>query len=100
MPAFDTIKCEYNLPDFPEVYDQSEYDYQTYDLDGRYRYFVITTDGYIVAEHSKGRSKIKFDGILRFGTFINSKSFSSWIEYEAVFEKSKLVSIKLLELEI
>lgn len=87
MGMFDTIHCEYPLPDARH----QDLEFQTKDLESLLSNYTITRDGRLVLHARKRRRGLDRDiewplhGDLRFYTSIKISGESTWVEYVARF---------------
>jgi len=87
MGLFDTIHCEYPLPDARH----QDLEFQTKDLECLLSNYTITRDGRLVLHAHQGKRGLDRDiewplhGDLRFYTSIKTSGESIWVEYVARF---------------
>jgi len=100
MGIFDTVRCEYPLPD-PRDQDL---EFQTKDLDPALLHYTITRDGRLVRHANRGGWGSRLDrdiewplhGDLRFYTHEKSRD-PNWIEYVARFTHGRVEWIRPFE---
>lgn len=103
MGMFDTLKCEYPLPE-KEVQKDS---FQTKSLDRLLDNYTITKDGKLILhrrrhyEAAAQKIVVDFHGNLRFYTSKGAREENNfeWFEYVARFTEGNLQWIKRLELK-
>jgi len=99
MGMFDSIRCEYSLPE-PRHQDL---EYQTKDLECLLARYTITRDGRLVLHARQGRGRPYRDiewplhGDLRFYTSDHSVEPHVWIEYVARFTHGRVEWIRPIE---
>ena len=82
MGLFDTLRCDYPLPD-----SCAERDFQTKSLDPRMATYRLTADGRLLDADGADTG---IHGVMRFYT---SAAADGWHEYEAVFTQGRLSSL-------
>jgi hypothetical protein len=90
--GFDTLLCEYELPD-KEVQNN---EFKTKSFDCEFDNYLITKEGKILirnSEDKESQADIKFHGDVRFYTTAG-KDNSKWYEYLARFTEGELKWIK------
>ncbi|MDO8564343.1 MAG: hypothetical protein Q7R87_05020 [Nanoarchaeota archaeon] len=87
--GFDTLSCEYELPD-KEVQDR---EFQTKSFDCEFDNYIISKDGKLLINNKDSKADIKFHGDVRFHTSAG-KDNSKWYEYLARFTEGELKWIK------
>ena len=103
MGMFDTLKCEYPLPDAIVQNDS----FQTKTLECLLDDYTITKDGKLIQHRERHYQssaqdfEIDFHGDLRFYTSKGSREENNyeWFEYIARFTDGKLQWIKRVDLE-
>lgn len=90
--GFDTILCEYPLPD-KEVQEKQ---FQTKSFDCEFDDYIISKDGRILIRNKENKDKkvdINFHGDVRFHTS-TGKDNAKWYEYLARFTEGELKWVK------
>jgi hypothetical protein len=96
MGLFDTVRCEYPLPDARH----QDLEFQTKDLDCLLGHYTITTDRRLLLHAEGGKRGLDRDiewplhGDLRFYTSIKDSGESVWVEYVARFTHGRVEWIR------
>ncbi len=101
MGMFDTITCEYPLPDA----EHQDFEFQTKDLERHLDHYVITRTGRLIRRarrHSRSSGPVRdvpwpLHGDLRFYTSIEEGETHRWVEYVARFTHGRVKSIQVCE---
>lgn len=92
MGMFDTIHCDYPLENRPEWAET----FQTKDLDCLMQAYKITADGELL-KMAYGEIEWRFHPYRGAVNFYDYDSASTgWIEYSALFDEGKLLSVKMI----